>query len=193
MNRRSVFSIAALAAFGLAILPVSGQAQNAQQRPPAAANAEPKAPAPAPKSTKEAVVGTWTLLITDDVQADGTHVPGYGPNPMGTLILTPDGHYSLQIIRAGRPKFAANSRLKGTPDENKAAIQGMISHFGTYTVNDADKSLNFRIEGSSFPNWDGTTQKRMITSLTAGDELTWITPNPSSGAGHSELAWKWVK
>jgi hypothetical protein len=191
MNPRSMFIIAALAAFGLAILPVSGQAQNAQQRPPAAA--EPKAPAPAPKSTKEALVGTWIILIDDDVQADGTHVPGYGPNPMGTVIFTADGHYSLQIIRANRPKFAANSRVKGTPDENKAAIQGMISHFGTYTVNDADKSLTFRIEGSSFPNWDGTTQKRMITSLTAGDELTWTNPMPSGGAPRAELAWKWVK
>jgi hypothetical protein len=192
MNRRSMFSVAALATFGLVMLPISGHAQNAQQRPPAAANPAP-APAAPPKSMKEALVGSWILLIDDDVLADGAHVPGYGPNPIGTAIFTADGHYSLQIIRANRPKFAANSRLKGTPDENKAAIQGMISHFGTYTVNEADKTLTFRIEGSSFPNWDGTTQKRMITSLTAGDEVTWTNPTPSGGAPRAELAWKWVK
>jgi hypothetical protein len=192
MNRRSMFSIAALAAFGVAMSPLSGHAQNAQQRPPAA---EQKAPAPAapPKSMKEALVGTWNLLISDDVQADGTHVPGYGPNPMGSAIFTADGHYSVQIIRANRPKFAGNVRLKGTPDENKAAIQGMISHFGTYSLNEGDKTITLRIEGSSFPNWDGTQQKRIITSLTAGDELTWTTPMPSSGAAHSEVAWKAAK
>ena len=192
MNRRNMFGIAALAALGLAILPVPGHAQNAQQRPPAAANPAP-APAAQPKSMKEALVGTWSLLIDDDVQADGSHVPSMGPNPMGTVIFTADGHYSLQIIRANRPKFAANSRLKGTADENKAAIQGMISHFGTYSINEGDKTLTIRIEGSSFPNWDGTTQKRMITSLTAGDELTWTNPTPSGGAPRAELAWKWVK
>jgi hypothetical protein len=192
MNRRNMFGIAALAALGLAILPVLGHAQNAQQRPPAAANPAP-APAAQPKSMKEALVGTWSLLIDDDVQADGSHVPSMGPNPMGTVIFTADGHYSLQIIRANRPKFAANSRLKGTADENKAAIQGMISHFGTYSINEGDKTLTIRIEGSSFPNWDGTQQKRLITSLTAGDELAWTTPMPSSGAARSEVAWKWAK
>jgi hypothetical protein len=192
MNRRNMFGIAALAALGLAILPVPGHAQNAQQRPPAAANPAP-APAAQPKSMKEALVGTWSLLIDDDVQADGSHVPSMGPNPMGTVIFTADGHYSLQIIRANRPKFAANSRLKGTADENKAAIQGMISHFGTYSINEGDKTLTIRIEGSSFPNWDGTQQKRLITSLTAGDELAWTTPMPSSGAARSEVAWKWAK
>jgi hypothetical protein len=192
MNRQSMFSIAASAAFGLALLPVSGHAQNAQQRPPAAEQ-KPAAPAAPPKSMKEALVGSWNLLISDDVQPDGTHVPGYGPNPLGMAVFDANGHYSVQIMRAARPKFAANSRLKGTPDENKAAIQGIISHFGTYSVNEADKSITLRIEGSSFPNWDGTQQKRIITSLTAGDELTWTTPMPSSGAARSEVAWKWAK
>ncbi len=194
MNRRSLFSILALTAFGLALLPVSGQAQNAQQRPPAAANAAPKAAAPAqPKSLKDALVGSWSLLIADDVNADGTHAPEFGPNAMGIAMFGADGHYSLQIMRAARPKFAANSRTKGTADENKTAIQGMISHFGTYTVNEADKTLTFRIEGSSFPNWDGTTQKRTITALNQDDVVTWTNPTPSDGAPHAELAWKWVK
>ena len=47
-------------------------------------------------------------------RSDGTHVPNFGPNPMGMLIFTADGHYSLQIERAGRPKFAANTRTGGT-------------------------------------------------------------------------------
>jgi hypothetical protein len=171
------------------MLPIPGQAQNAQQRPPAA---EQKPAAP-PKPMKEAIVGSWSLLVADDVSADGTHTSQFGPNAMGVAMFGADGRYSLQIMRASRPKFAANSRPKGTPDENRAAVQGMISHFGTYTVNEADKTLTFRIEGSSFPNWDGTTQKRMITSLTAGDEVTWTNPTPSTGAPRAELAWKWIK
>jgi hypothetical protein len=184
MNRVSMFSIATLAALAL-MLPVSGHTQNAQPKAP-----EQKAPAPAaqPKSMKEAIVGTWSLLIDDAVKPDGTHTPNFGPNPIGVAMFTADGHFSVTITRAGRPKFASNNRTTGTADENKAAVTGSNAFFGTYALNEADKSLTLRVAGSTFPNLDGTTQKRTITSLTAGDELTWTNP-----ATHGEVAWKWVK
>ncbi len=40
----------------------------------------------------------------------------------------------------------------------KAAAQGVLSYFGTYTVNEADKSFTMQIERSSFPNQVGTIQ-----------------------------------
>jgi len=145
------------------------------------------------KSIKDQIVGTWTLLLSDNIKDDGTHVPVYGPNPEGTVIFTADGHYSLQIIRHGRPAFASKDRLKGTADENKAVVQGMISHFGTYAIDEAGKAITLRIEASSFPNWDGTSQKRPITAIT-DDVLTWNTPAPSAaGYVRAELAWKKAK
>ena len=190
MNRRSVFSIAALTALGLLVLPVPSHAQNAQQRPPAAANADPKAAAPAaqPKSMKEALIGSWTLLIDDAVKPDGTHVPNFGPNPIGIAMFGADGHFAVAITRAGRPKFASNNRTSGTADENKSMVAGSNAFFGSYTLNEADKTLTMRVEGATYPNLEGTTQKRTITSLTAGDELTWTNP-----ATHGEVAWKWLK
>jgi Lipocalin-like domain len=189
MNRVSLIGISALAALAL-MLPVSGHAQNAQPKPPAAGNAEQKAPAPAaqPKSMKEAIVGTWSLLIDDAVKPDGTHTPNFGPNPIGIAMFAADGHFSVTITRAGRPKFASNNRTTGTADENKAMVTGSNAFFGTYALNEADKSLTLRVAGSTFPNLEGTTQKRTISSLTAGDELTWTNP-----ATHGEVAWKSVK
>jgi hypothetical protein len=185
-----MLSISAIAAVGL--IGLSGaHAQNAQQ-PPAARPAQPAQAAP-PKAFKDQIVGTWTILVADDIHPDGSQTSQFGPNPIGYAIFEANGHYSVQIMRASRPKFASNVRATGTADENKAVVQGMIAHFGTYSVNEADKSLTFRIEGSSFPNWDGTQQKRTITSLTAGDELTWNNPTPSTGARGAVLAWKWVK
>ena len=186
MNRRSTFGVVALAAFGLLWLPVSGHAQNAQQRPPAAAT--PATPAGPPKSMKEAIIGSWSLLIDDSVKPDGTHVPNFGPNPIGMAMFGADGRFSVTITRAGRPKFASNSRTTGTADENKAVVTGSNAFFGTYGVNEADKTLTLRVEASTFPNLEGTTQKRTITSLTASDELTWSNP-----ATHGEVAWKWIK
>jgi hypothetical protein len=172
MNRRNILGIGAVVV-GLTMLPAGAPAQQ--------------------KSIKDQLVGTWTLLLSDNIKDDGTHVPGYGPNPEGMLMFSPDGHYSLQIIRIGRPAFASKNRLAGTADENKAAVQGMISHFGTYAVDEAGKTVTFRIDASSFPNWDATVQKRPVTAIT-NDVLTYETPTPSaSGFVRAELAWKKVK
>ena len=172
MQRWNILGISALVA-GLAMVPSGAGAQQ--------------------KSTKDLVVGTWTLLLADYVKDDGTHVPGFGANPDGSLIFTADGHYSLQIIRNGRPAFAAKDRLKGTADENKAAVQGMVSHFGTYRIDEAAKTVAFRIEESSFPNWDATSQTRTITAIT-DQVLTYNAPAPStSGYVRAELAWKKAK
>jgi hypothetical protein len=172
---RHLLSVCVITAFGVALLPGASVAQQ--------------------KSIKDQLVGTWTLLLNDNVKPDGSHEPLFGPNPSGTVIFSPDGHYSLQIMRASLPKFASNSRVKGSADENKAVVQGALTHFGKYTVNDADKTLNLQIESSSFPNWSGTRQKRPITAM-ADDVLTWTTANPSadpSGGSKAELVWKRAK
>jgi Lipocalin-like domain len=170
-----LLSVCAVAGLGLALAPGASVAQQ--------------------KSMKDQLVGAWTLLLVDSVKDDGTHVPEFGPNPDGVLMFSPNGRYSLEIARASLPKFASNDRDKGTADENKAVVQGTLSHFGTYAINDGDKSVSFRIESSSFPNWDGTKQTRQITALT-DDVLTYNTPVPSgapTGVNHVEVVWRRAK
>ena len=58
-----------------------------------------------------------------------------------------------------RPKFKINDRMKATAAENNAVLQGVLSYFGTYTVSEADRSLTFNIERSTFPNQIGAEQK----------------------------------
>jgi hypothetical protein len=63
-------------------------------------------------------------------------------------------------------------------------VTGAVAHFGTYNAD--DKTITFRIETSSFPNWDGTEQTR--TYMLAGDTLTYTAANgPGSTA---TLVWK---
>jgi hypothetical protein len=81
-------------------------------------------------------------------------------------------------MRPDRPKFASGNRATSTPEENKAAVLGNISAFGTYPI-DPDGLLTLQIIGSSFPNWDGTTQKRMVEI--SGDLMKYSTPAASIG------------
>jgi hypothetical protein len=75
------------------------------------------------------------------------------------------GRISLQIMRSTLPKFASNKRQEGTPEENKAIVQGLLCFFGTYSVNETDHILNLHIESSSFPNWNGINQSDLSPSL----------------------------
>jgi hypothetical protein len=94
-------------------------------------------------------------------------------------------------VRPGRPKFASNNRLQGTPEENKAAQEGAVAHFGTWTLDEANKTVVLRIESAVYPNQEGTEAKRTLSNLTA-DELKWV--NPASGAGGTtETVWRRAK
>ena len=141
------------------------------------------------KSLKEQLVGTWTVVSATTKLADGSLQ--WGSNPKGLLIFTDNGRYSSHIMRPDRPKFASNKRLQGTPDENKATVHGTISSFGTYSVNEANKTYTIRFEGSSYPNLEGTESTRPFTIT--GDELRVTNPAPTAGGPPSQLVYKRAK
>ena len=138
--------------------------------------------------TAKDLVGTWTLVSTDTVRADGSRTPTFGDNPKGIIVFTSDGHFIYLYSRGDLPKFASNNRSTGSPEENKAVVQGSIATFGTYSV--AGSDLMIKIEHSTFPNWLGATQPRTIT--VTGDEMKWSNP-AGSGGGVVELILKRAK
>lgn len=131
------------------------------------------------------------MVVSQYVEQDGKRADPFGKNPRGSLIMTPDGRFSLFLMRASIPKFAANNRLKGTAAENEAVVHGAIAYFGSYKVADEKaNAVELRIEGSTFPNWDGETQKR--TMVVSGDKLR-IT-NPAAGIGGvAHIVWRRAK
>ena len=139
------------------------------------------------KSLKEQIVGTWTLVSSDNVGSDGTKRQLFGAKPKGVLILDASGHYAQIYFHADLPKFKVNNRLEGTPEENTAAVHGTTATFGTWSVDEASTTLIVRNEGGMFPNQVGTESKRSVTL--AGDQLRIGNPNPASG-GRSESVWK---
>ena len=121
-------------------------------------------------SLKDQLVGQWQL-----VSIGINNAAPYGDSPTGSMLLDASGHYSIIVISNGGARN--------------------ISYYGTYTVDEAGKTINFRIEGSSFPNWENTSQKRLVTALT-DEVLTYRNPTsstPGQGFTHSELVWKRLK
>jgi len=137
--------------------------------------------------SQDRLVGTWAYESVVVERTIGTRVAPFGPDPKGFITLSADGRYSLQLIRPDIPKITSKDRLSGTAEENRAVAQGVVSQFGTYSVNEAEGTLTLHVETSSFPNENGTDQERIITSISA-DKLQWTNPTPTSpGIAYSTL------
>ena len=137
--------------------------------------------------SQDRLVGTWAYDSVVVERTDGTKVAPFGPDPKGFITLSADGRYSLQLIRPDIPKVASKDRLSGTAEENQAVAQGVVSQFGSYSVNEAQGTLTLHVETSSFPNENGTDHERIITSISA-DKLQWTNPTPTTpGVAYSTL------
>lgn len=145
-------------------------------------------PGVAVAQTAKDLVGTWANISNVSIRPDGSKVDIFGPKGTGMAIFESNGRFAIININPETPKFASNNRAQGTPEENKAAMLGAIALYGTYSV--ANKVITFKIEGSSFPNWTGSEQKRAIKSFTK-DQLTWSLA--ASIGGTAEVSWKRMK
>jgi hypothetical protein len=169
MKSRSILKISGLALLALTSLPASVAAQ----------------------SIKDQIVGAWTFVSALDVHPDGKKDDRWGANPKGVFIFDKSGRYAQFIARSDLPKVAGGRPDKGTPAENNAILSGLVASFGTYTVNEAEKTVTTKVEGGSYPNLIGVEQKRAISSLTA-DELKYTNPTTSTGT-KAETVWKRAK
>ena len=170
MNRRNILSLTAILMLAFAMVPDKGIAQQ--------------------KSVKEQLVGTWAFVSSTGKLADGS--PVWGSNPQGILSFDATGRVFTFLVRSDPTKYASNNRMQTTPAEDKATVQGAIAYFGTYTVNEADRSYTNHVDGSSYPNWKGTDLKQVVEFITA-DELKIRNPAPSYGGPSTLLTYRRVK
>jgi Lipocalin-like domain len=162
MNRRTTLAMTATALLCLAAGSSAGDSL-AQQKP-----------------LKWQLVGTWTLVSSDQVRADGTRLNQFGTNPKGITVFNADGRFFLMIARADNSKIASREPDKRSSEGVGNLITESIAYYGTYTVNEAEQVIILHLEASTFPNQIGTDQKRTITSLMA-DELRYSSPATMSG------------
>ena len=170
MKASYLLSLSVATMVGLVLLPASAVSQH--------------------KSLKDQLVGQWSLVSFVNTAADGTKRHLYGPNPKGLFIFGANGRYAQVQVHPDRPRFESGNRLQGTADENKAVLAGTYATFGTWSVNEPERKLIRRIEGSaSFPNEEGRETMWSITLV--GDELRALVPAPAAG-GRTEILWKRV-
>jgi len=143
------------------------------------------------RTAKEQLIGSWTLIsLTAGEGADQT-LP-YGPNPKGSMMADANGRFMITVVRSDLPNFASNNRMVGTPDENNSVVQGSIAYYGTYTIDEATRVITVKVEGSTFPNFTGGTQTRIL-SFNDDDEVTYLNPTPSHGGEPAKVTYRRAK
>ena len=139
---------------------------------------------------KSEILGSWTLVSVENINSDGTKNLPYDVNPKGILFFDEKGNYAIEIYKNERAKIISGDKNKCTPEENASIVQGSNAHFGKYEIDQTNKIITFKIKTASFPNWEGTIQKRSYTFL--NNELKYVVTNTTQGGKSvtAEVVWK---
>lgn len=106
------------------------------------------------------IVGTWRLVSWELHDADGHISYPMGRQPHGRLTYTGDGYISVLITGRDRKRTIPGDPAMGIPDATITAARRSIAYAGTYTRN--GEEMTHHVELSSFPDWIGTDQERLI-------------------------------
>ena len=142
------------------------------------------------QAMKSEILGSWTLVSVENRNSDGTKNLPYDVNPKGILFFDKKGNYAIEIYKNERPKIISGDKNKCTHEENASIVQGSNTHFGEYELDDTNKTITFKIKTASFPNWEGTIQRRSYTFL--NNELKYVVTNTTQGGKSvtAEVVWK---
>jgi hypothetical protein len=109
---------------------------------------------------RDALVGAWRLVSWENRAADGQVSYPMGTDPIGYVLYTGDGRFSVTISPRGRVGFTAGDLLSGTAEEQARAVAGFVAYAGRYSFH-GDRVVH-HVELSLFPNWVGSDQERWV-------------------------------
>ena len=107
-------------------------------------------------SERRKLIGVWELVSLHDHRPNGDVLDWMGKNPSGTLIYSPDGRMSVQIMRDPRPPVAASmwssdGRVllpSASANEIRDAYSGYYAYFGTWDVDERAHTVTHHIRAS---------------------------------------------
>jgi hypothetical protein len=138
-------------------------------------------------SLRDQLIGTWIYVSSTGKREDGSSVPR--PSLQGAVTYTADGRFHFITTPVDAPKYASNDLSRPSPDEAMAMASRSIAYTGTYTVDEASKTIFANVETATFPNLVGAPNQRRIVTAISADEMRFT--NPLTPAGVTlEFVWK---
>jgi hypothetical protein len=141
---------------------------------------------PALAKPGEGVVGAWSLVSFDVDEGKGPSKPRFGPDPVGYLMYTADGHMAAVLAGTHRPELKSPSGTSATEEQRTQALLNFLAYAGRYEVR-GDRVFH-HVDVSVFTNLMGTTLERQFKI--EGDTLTIRTLPPEIWNSSNVLVWK---
>ena len=137
------------------------------------------------------LVGTWRLIsIKARYEGGETRYP-FSPKAIGQLMYAIDGSMSVFTIQPERPPFSSGDMRGGTDSEVRAAFEGFLGYFGTYSVDATKGIVTHHVQGAFLPNWEGHDQIRYYKL--EDKRLTLTSPTVILGGQRCELIVDWER
>jgi hypothetical protein len=116
------------------------------------------------KSFKEAITGAWLVTAVKDVSSTGESRDSWKGPVTGQITFGRTGRFTQILVG---PTVAA---MKGDDPRKPDAL--VVVQYGSYTVDEAGKKINAKIEGASFSPRVNTDTSWTVEG--SGDKLTLI-------------------
>jgi hypothetical protein len=114
------------------------------------------------KTFKESIVGAWLVTGVADVRDNGRANDSWKGQASGQITFGRTGRFSQILIG---PAVAS---MKG--EDPRKPDRLVVAHFGSYTVDEAAKKINYKIDGSAYSPRVKTDGSWTIEGT--GDKLT---------------------
>ncbi len=114
------------------------------------------------------LVGHWRLVSTEQVRDGEPPTPSLGADPPGMIVYTADGRMQAQLTTATRQKV----RPADASAAEARALARYTAYFGTFTVDEAARTVTHRREGTFAPG----ERDFVRTIALSGNRLVLTTP-----------------
>ena len=137
------------------------------------------------KSLKDQLVGTWTLASSSEDYQDGRKENSWGSGVEGAINFDGNSHVMLMIIGA--------ADVPAPPGNPPVSKRNVVAYFGTYSVDEAAKTVTYTAERATEPNFEGRARKASVTLN--GDELVQVSAPVTipQGTFNPNIVWKRAK
>ena len=126
------------------------------------------AAAAAQSTIRQRFIGVWKLVRYESTDKKTGEVrQPYGPNPVGRITYDAAGRMSAQLMRpdrrpvGGSPANGAAAAIRSAScDDLREMLSGFASYFGTFDVDEANRTVIHHVQASLIPSWVGTDLRR---------------------------------
>jgi len=110
---------------------------------------------------RKRLIGVWKVSSIE-VLADGNVLYPYGEHPVGRLTYDEAGRMSAHIMQSGRQSSVSDpdAIARASAKELRQIAEGYVAYYGSFTIDEENRTVIHHVEACTLPAWVGTDQKR---------------------------------